>query len=276
MYVRCSEGNVSEIICQWCNYIYKPGDDESQIAFSRGTFTHIGCKNICLICNTVIESIFKKDENGVFHKTCFNNIRGTSRCPKHERSVQLNLNIFWPVADLINNYKRFPREYRAYMLEQYKILRIGLRLPKLVVYCIIEHAVYPYGYATKIQNGIDVDKLCTNMCSFPKDFCRCGDYVGYLENYSAKCKNGVCKFVPCEKCCCNDCGYTCIREYSYAFMEKNIKPIYASLKNCFAHLIINNPNAHQLYRQLAHLVKTNFNLIPHETKLTLINTLFSL
>ncbi len=139
---------------------------------------------------------------------------------------------------------------------------------------IVEHAIYPYGYATKVQNGLIVGHYCTRLCNVRYKTCRCGEYVQYLDNYSPMCQNGVCRKEPCNKCGCHDCGFNCSRNYKEINITKIITPIFEELFSHFKDKI--KGNKEQMSRQICDLIKTNFDSIPHETKLKLISSLINL
>lgn len=90
----------------------------------------------------------------------------------------------WPICNEIsiaNKFRSFPREYRKYMLFQYWALRKFIR-DKNIIWKIVALAVYPYGYATNIQNGIPIGDINPS--------CKCGELKQYLTNYTPRCING--------------------------------------------------------------------------------------
>lgn len=266
--------------CKWCGYLYD-GIDTTKILLVGRDFIHVDCNHNCKICEKEVKSLEDKDRRvkSLYHKSCSNKIFPSSKiCPVHTGTYISDFNSFWPVADLKNNWKSFPSEYRAYMREQYKIIRLATNIPKEIVWMIVERAVYPYGYATEIQNEFIIKNYCTILCaSKVGERCRCGEFLQYLDNYSPKCRNGVCTIVPCNKCGCRDCGFKCLRGYSNYFIEINITPIYTELLAHFSDKLIGtNLTTSQISRQLCYLSKLYFTSIPHDTKIKLISSLFHL
>ncbi len=90
----------------------------------------------------------------------------------------------WPICNetnIANKFRAFPREYRKYMLFQYWALRRFIR-DKNIVWKIVTLAIYPYGYATDIQNNIPIDQIHPS--------CKCGELKQYLTNYTPRCIHG--------------------------------------------------------------------------------------
>ncbi len=97
----------------------------------------------------------------------------------------------WPICNETNityNFCAFPREYRKYMLFQYWTLRRFIH-DKNIVWKIITLAIYPYGYATSVQNGIPMTKIKYNGKP-TTETCRCGELKQYLTNYTPRCIHG--------------------------------------------------------------------------------------
>ena len=271
------EDNRLHLVCKWCGYEYD--GDEKKVRLVGREFEHL-CNHNCLICGKLVENLSDNctGGKGVYHNSCITEFyKGRKKCTTHSNYIA-DFNMFWPVADLRNNWKKFPSEYRAYMREQYKIIRLATNIPKEIVWMIVERAVYPYGYATTVQNGLDMRKYCTSLCDKLYKKCRCGEYLQYLDNYSPMCQNGVCQKNPCDKCGCHDCGFNCLRDYN----QKNFRtiitqPIFEELFAHFKDEIKGNAlNTEQISRQMCDLIKTNFDSIPHETKLKLISSLINL
>ncbi len=97
----------------------------------------------------------------------------------------------WPIcneASIAKMFCSFPREYRKYMLFQYWALRNIIR-DKNIVWKIVTFAIYPYGYATDVQNGIPMTG--TNFREIQRiQKCKCGELKQYLTNYTPRCING--------------------------------------------------------------------------------------
>ncbi len=99
----------------------------------------------------------------------------------------------WPICNETNIalcFGSFPREYRKYMLFQYWTLRRFIR-DKNIIWKIVTSAVYPYGYATEIQNGLlTTDIMNRNSGKSLTEKCKCGELKQYLTNYIPRCING--------------------------------------------------------------------------------------
>ncbi len=275
MIVSTSDGVNVRLDCKLCKYVYVNGDS-SEIAFVNGKFIHVGCNDKCNICGLIVEEsdiCFRNEK--MYHQSCINKLYHNDRCNVHRHARINDFNIFWPIADLRNNWKQFPKEYRAYMLEQYKIIRLATNIPKEIVWMIVERAIYPYGYATNVQNGLIVKDYCIGLCEY-SERCRCGEYLKYLDNYSPMCQNGVCSKFPCANCGCSDCGTKCLRKFSNFFISKNITPVYDELFALFKDSLKGTDlGTNQIPLQMAYLIKTNFYSLPQDIQTKLIHTLFT-
>jgi len=262
------------LVCKWCGYQYD--GDEKKVRLVGREFEHL-CNHNCLICGKLVENLSDKCKGGkgVYHLSCISEFyKDRKICTKHNNYIA-DFNMFWPVADLRNNWKKFPSEYRAYMLEQYKIIRIATNIPKEIVWMIVERAVYPYGYATNVQNGLIVRDYCIGLCEY-SERCRCGEYLKYLDNYSPMCQNGVCCKFSCANCGCSDCGTKCLRLFSELFISKNITPVYDELFALFKDSLKGTDlGTNQISRQMAYLIKTNFYSLPQDIQTKLIHSLFT-
>ncbi len=190
----CDEKNCNE-------YITVSGVDNGKTVYDcRNVLCHQNCRPICDKCGEIYHyekwMQWTNKYTGIIHicvipRKCTScNLRGgcTKRVLKkkmicwHERCEPSDQN--WPICDETNivlRFHLFPREYRKYMLFQYWALRNIIR-DKNIVWKIVTFAVYPYGYATHIQNGIPMDQIHPS--------CKCGELKQYLTNYTPRCING--------------------------------------------------------------------------------------
>lgn len=144
----------------------------------------------------------------------------------HTRCNPSNKN--WPICNGTNialRFRAFPREYRKYMLFQYWTLRHFI-LDKNIVWKIVTLAVYPYGYATHIQNDIPIDDIHPS--------CKCGELKQYLTNYTPRCINGcvnynidqICEILNIPTNITRDQKLTLIKKILFLCFDKKMKNLW--------------------------------------------------